>query len=254
MGLACGQNPDFVEQICKWVREAVGELPFFAKMTPNVTDVTAIAKAARDGGASGVTAINTVSGLMGLSLKTGAAWPRVGAAERTTYGGMSGNATRPMALKAVSAISRALPGFPILATGGIDSADVGMQFLYAGASALQICSSIQNQEFTVIADYVSGLKTLLYMQSRADLREWEGQSPVANAQPAALIDAFGPYMQQKLARRAAGAADALAAQQAVPKLTADGVAQPAADAAVPSIASRASDSTTSSTTRRRWWR
>ena len=59
MGLACGQNPDMVLNISKWVREAI-KIPFFAKLTPNVTEVKEIARAAHAGGASGVTAINTV--------------------------------------------------------------------------------------------------------------------------------------------------------------------------------------------------
>lgn len=50
----------------------------------------------------------------------------------------TGNAIRPIALRAVSAIAKALPGFPILATGGIDSAETGLQFLHAGASVLQV--------------------------------------------------------------------------------------------------------------------
>jgi len=68
----------------------------------------------------------------------GTAWPSVGQEQKTTYGGVSGNAIRPIALRAVSAIAKALPGFPILATGGIDSAEVGLQFLHAGASVLQV--------------------------------------------------------------------------------------------------------------------
>ena len=92
------------------------------------------------------------------------AWPAVGAEGRTTYGGMSGNAIRPIALKGVSAIARALPGFPILATGGIDSAEAGMQFLYCGASALQVCSSVQNQDFTVIQDYLTGNECIVGVQ------------------------------------------------------------------------------------------
>ena len=91
-----------------------------------------LARAAKEGGADGVTAINTVSGLMGLNAK-GKAWPAVGLEKRTTYGGISGNAVRPMALRAVSAIANALPGYPILATGGVDSADSALQFLHAGA-------------------------------------------------------------------------------------------------------------------------
>lgn len=67
-----------------------------------------------------------------------AAWPSVGNEKKTTYGGVSGNAIRPIALRAVSAIARALPGYPILATGGIDSADAALQFLHCGAHAVQV--------------------------------------------------------------------------------------------------------------------
>ena len=84
-----------------------------------------------------MTATNTVSGLMGLR-SDATAWPAIGQQKRTTYGGVSGNAIRPSALRAVSAIGNALPGFPILATGGIDSAESGMQYLHAGASVLQV--------------------------------------------------------------------------------------------------------------------
>ena len=69
-------------------------------------------------------------------------------------------------MKAVSAIARAIPGFPILATGGIDSADVSMQYFNAGASAMQVCSAVQNQDYTVVQDYISGLKTLLYLKGK----------------------------------------------------------------------------------------
>lgn len=89
------------------------------------------------GGADGVTAINTVSGLMGIKTD-GSAWPSVGKEKKTTYGGVSGNTVKPIALRDVSNIGRALPGFPILAAGGIDSADVGLQFLQCGAGVLQV--------------------------------------------------------------------------------------------------------------------
>uniref|UniRef100_A0ABM0H1K6 Dihydropyrimidine dehydrogenase [NADP(+)] n=1 Tax=Saccoglossus kowalevskii TaxID=10224 RepID=A0ABM0H1K6_SACKO len=175
MGLACGQDAELVRNICRWVRAAV-KIPFFAKLTPNVTDIVVIAKAAYEGKADGVTATNTVSGLMGLK-SNGTAWPAVGKEKLTTYGGVSGNAIRPIALRAVSAIGRALPGFPILATGGIDSADAGLQFLQSGASLLQVGSAVQNQDFTVIEDYITGLKTLMYLKSIDELSDWDGQSP-----------------------------------------------------------------------------
>lgn len=72
---------------------------------------------------------------MGLN-HSGVPWPNIKG--RTTYGGMSGSAVRPIALRAVTAIAKKLPGFPILATGGIDSADAGLQFLYGGATLLQV--------------------------------------------------------------------------------------------------------------------
>ncbi|XP_023256285.1 dihydropyrimidine dehydrogenase [NADP(+)], partial [Seriola lalandi dorsalis] len=120
----------------------------------------------------------------------------------------AGNAIRPIALRAVSAIARAIPGFPVLATGGIDSAEAGLQFLHAGASVLQVCSAVQNQDFTVIEDYILGLKTLLYLKS-LELKDWDGQSPPTErhqkGKPVPRLDelvgkslpSFGPYLQQK---------------------------------------------------------
>jgi len=180
MGLACGQMPDVVREIVGWVREAAGpDMPVFAKMTPNVTDIREIACAALEGGATGVTAINTVSGLMGLD-SHGSPWPGVGAPNGdkfTTYGGVSGNAVRPMALKAVATISTAMPGTPVMATGGIDSGHTALQFIHVGSPALQICSAVQNQDFTVVYDYISALQFALYALSRPDLDDWDGQTP-----------------------------------------------------------------------------
>ncbi|XP_067935527.1 dihydropyrimidine dehydrogenase [NADP(+)]-like [Watersipora subatra] len=174
MGLACGQKAHMVRDICSWVKAAVN-IPVFAKLTPNVKDVRKIAQAAKEGGADGVTAVNTVSGLMSINVD-GAAWPNIGPKKQTTYGGISGNAVRPMALRAVTAIGGVLPGFPILATGGIDSAISGLQFLMGGASLLQVCSAVHNQDYTLVEDYITGLKCLLYMRSVKELEEWNGQS------------------------------------------------------------------------------
>ncbi|XP_060248801.1 dihydropyrimidine dehydrogenase [NADP(+)] isoform X2 [Meriones unguiculatus] len=201
------EDPELVRNICRWVRQAV-RVPFFAKLTPNVTDIVSIARAAKEGGADGVTATNTVSGLMGLKAD-GTPWPAVGVGKRTTYGGVSGTAIRPIALRAVTAIARALPGFPILATGGIDSAESGLQFLHSGASVLQVCSAIQNQDFTVIEDYCTGLKALLYLKSIEELADWDGQSPAImshqKGKPVPRIaeltgqklPSFGPYLEQR---------------------------------------------------------
>ncbi|VVC90062.1 unnamed protein product [Leptidea sinapis] len=174
MGLACGQDPKLVKGISQWVRKAIS-IPFFVKLTPNITDIVGIAIAAHEGGASGVSAINTVSGLMTVRADA-TPWPGVGIEKRTTYGGVSGNATRPIGLRAVSAIANKLPNFPILGIGGIDSADSALQFILCGAPVVQICSAVQNQDFTLIDDYVTGLKALLYLRAKG-LDGWTGQSP-----------------------------------------------------------------------------
>ena len=106
------------------------------------------------GGADGVTAINTVSGLMGLKANANP-WPAVGREKRTTYGGVSGSAVRPVALRNVSAIVRALPGFPVMAAGGVESADTALQFIHCGAPVVQVCKrvvtvvAIESKAFTI---------------------------------------------------------------------------------------------------------
>ncbi|XP_068159079.1 dihydropyrimidine dehydrogenase [NADP(+)] [Drosophila tropicalis] len=210
MGLACGQDPKLVEQISRWVREVI-KVPFFIKLTPNITNIWTIAEAAQRGGASGGSAINTVQGLM--SLKADAtAWPAIGQEKRTTYGGVSGNATRPMALHAISDIAKRLPGFPILGIGGIDSGEVALQFIQAGATVLQICSSVQNQDFTLIEDYCTSLKALLYLKANpppVNGAFWDGQSPPTTVHQKGkpvvhltgegnrTLGFFGPYQRQR---------------------------------------------------------
>jgi len=215
MGLACGQDPVMVFNITSWVKEVAGNVPVFPKMTPNITDITVIAGAAKRGGADGVTATNTVSSLMQIKGDS-TPWPGVGKEKKTTYGGMAGNGIRPIAMRGVSAIAKAFPGFPILATGGIDSADVGMQYLNAGASALQVCSAVQNQDFTVVQDYISGLKCLLYLKgcsSIGEMVDWDGQSPptaihqqgksvITKEELGAEIPYFGKYKQIRDEKRA----------------------------------------------------
>jgi len=227
MGLACGTVEGFVRDICRWVRAAV-KIPFFAKLTPNVTDICAIAGAAKAGGADGVTAINTIQSLQTVD-PDGAAWPRVGQAKQTTYGGMSGSANRPVALAKISSVARAFPGFPIMGTGGVESAEHTLQFVHCGASVVQICSAIQNQDLSVVQDYITGLKALLYLKGReASGAGWTGQTPPPGSLPhraPGLRDIedvvaspdrpqFGPYLTERLRARARALkeADLLAAE------------------------------------------
>lgn len=155
-----------MENIARWVKRAAVQtaadgttvaVPVFVKITPNVTDVVTVSRAAvRLGGADGVTAVNTVSALGSLDVagkSGGGPWPAVGRTAtspgKTTYGGMSGSAVRPIALRMVSAVARALgpdtaaggdggPPVQIMATGGVDSAAAALQYLHCGAKVVQV--------------------------------------------------------------------------------------------------------------------
>lgn len=114
------------------VTGALGDaVPVFAKLSPNVTDLVAIARAAIDAGATGLTLVNTV---MGLAIDADARSPVLGAGG----GGLSGAPIKPIALRAVWDVSRALPGVPIIGTGGVTSGTDAVEMMLAGASAVGV--------------------------------------------------------------------------------------------------------------------
>ena len=107
------------------------DLPVFAKLTPDVTDITAIAAAALDAGATGVSLINTLLG-MAVDIETGR--PRLAAGT----GGLSGPAIRPVAVRAVHQVRRALGPVPIIGLGGVRTAEDIIEFTMVGASAVGV--------------------------------------------------------------------------------------------------------------------
>lgn len=109
----------------------VADVPVLAKLTSDVTDVVAIARAVVDAGADGLTLINT---LLGMAID-----PETGRPELyNTYGGLSGPAIRPVALRNVHQVHRALPDVPILGCGGVRTVTDLVQFLRAGAAAVSV--------------------------------------------------------------------------------------------------------------------
>ncbi|HXD88117.1 MAG TPA: dihydroorotate dehydrogenase [Urbifossiella sp.] len=129
-GLDFATDPALTKRIVRQCRDACPDLPLIAKLTPNVTDIAAIAKGAADGGADAVSAMNT---FVGMAIDWRKRRPILG----NGIGGLSGPAIKPLALRAVWRIAQ-LKAIPVIGIGGIATIDDAMEFLVAGASAVQI--------------------------------------------------------------------------------------------------------------------
>lgn len=128
-GIALGTDPELVESVTRMCVQA-SQKPVYVKLSPNVTDIVEIAKAAQRGGAAGLVMINTLLG-MKIDLKTGK--PLL--ANQT--GGLSGPAIKPVALRMIWQVCQQVD-LPVIGCGGIMSAEDVLEFLNAGASAVQV--------------------------------------------------------------------------------------------------------------------
>ncbi|HEM6085262.1 TPA: dihydroorotate dehydrogenase [Streptococcus suis] len=128
-GLLIGQVPELAYQAVKAAVEA-SSVPVYVKLTPSVADITLLAKAAEDAGATGLTMINTLVG-MRFNLKT-----RQPILANGT-GGMSGPAVFPVALKLIRQVAQ-MTDLPIIGMGGVDTADKAIEMMVAGASAVGV--------------------------------------------------------------------------------------------------------------------
>ena len=130
-GLDFATNPEVTRWIVARCRDVCPDLPLVAKLTPNVTNIVEIAKAAQDGGADAVSCGNT---FLGLAIDWRKRRPILG----NGVGGLSGPAIKPLALRCVWQVAKGVPDLPIIAIGGIGNIDDVMEYLVAGASAVQI--------------------------------------------------------------------------------------------------------------------
>ena len=128
-GVDFGTNPVTCEKVVAGTRNACS-LPILAKLTPNVTDVTAVAKAAEAGGADALSLINTC---LGMAVH----WRRRRPILGNVLGGLSGPAIKPIALRIIHQVSKAVR-IPLMGIGGIATIDDVMEFLVTGATAVQV--------------------------------------------------------------------------------------------------------------------
>jgi dihydroorotate dehydrogenase subfamily 1 len=173
MGMAMGQNPDLVQEVVGWVKE-VSKIPVWAKMTPNVGDITQPAGAALAAGADGIAAINTILSIAGVDLKTLQPLPTVEG--HTVPGGYSGQAVRPIALRHCSEIARAFPGVELSGQGGIETGANAVEFMLLGSSTVQVCTGAMLRGYEIIEELKGDLAKFMSDHRFVNLREFIGKS------------------------------------------------------------------------------
>lgn len=165
-GIAFGTVPEVAAELTAKVK-AVSQKPVYVKLSPNVTDIVGMAVAVEQAGADGLSLINTLLG-MRIDLKT----QRPILANLT--GGLSGPAIKPVAIRMVYEVSQKV-SIPIIGIGGIDNADDVIEFLLAGASAVQVGTANFVNPF-VCPDIIAALPDKLEQMGVADINELVGRS------------------------------------------------------------------------------
>lgn len=165
-GIAFGTVPEIAKEITKSVKE-VSRVPVYVKLSPNVTDIRAMAKAVEAGGADGITMINTLTG-MTIDIKNGK--PILA----NTTGGLSGPAIKPVAIRMVYEVSQTV-NIPIIGMGGISTAEDVLEFIYAGASAVAVGTANLVDPF-ICPKLINDLKELMIKLKIDDLSEICGRS------------------------------------------------------------------------------
>ena len=163
-GIAFGQEPGMVEYITKEIKKKAAQ-PVSMKLTPNVTDITEIAKAAEAGGADALSLINTITG-MRIDVKKRAFC----VANKT--GGLSGPAIKPVALRMVWQTCKAV-NIPVIGMGGIQTAEDALEFIMAGAAAVAVGTANFRNPYAM-PEIIGGLEKYMEENGIRDLKEIRG--------------------------------------------------------------------------------
>ncbi len=163
-GASIGVDSCLVESITAAVCDVV-DVPVWVKLTPNVTDIVSVGQAAVNGGASGIVAINTVRG-MAIDIYSG--YPVLG----NRFGGLSGDAIRPVAVKCVYDLYDALD-VPIIGVGGVSKWEDAVEMIMAGASAVEVGSAVY-ESIDVLGDIARDIGTYLEETGYSSVKEIVG--------------------------------------------------------------------------------
>jgi dihydropyrimidine dehydrogenase (NAD+) subunit PreA len=171
MGSAVGQVPQYCSMITEWVKE-IAQTPVLVKLTPNVTDIRPVAHAAKQGGADGLSAINTINSITSIDLDNFVPRPNVDG--KSAHGGYCGPAVKPIALHMVQQIAEV--GLPVSGIGGISNWRDAAEFILLGCQSLQLCTAPMHYGFRIVEDLIDGLKNWMTEKGFSKIDDFRGLS------------------------------------------------------------------------------
>ncbi len=174
MGSAVGQEPNVLETIVSWVME-VAKIPVIVKLTPNITDITIPARAAKAGGADAISLINTIQSIVGVDLDQLAPYPVVDG--KGTNGGYCGPAVKPIALNMVKncALDPKV-NLPISGIGGVENWRDAAEHILLGSETVQVCTAVMHYGFGIIREMTTGLERYMDEKGFASIKEMCGKA------------------------------------------------------------------------------
>jgi dihydropyrimidine dehydrogenase (NAD+) subunit PreA len=174
MGSAVGQVPEYACLITEWAKE-VARAPVLVKLTPNITDIRAVARAAKRGGADALSAINTINSITGIDLDTFTPRPDVGGL--SSHGGYCGPAVKPIALHLVERVaSDPEVGLPISGIGGIGGWREAAEFMLLGCGTVQVCTAVMHYGYRIVEDMIDGLSNWMDEKGFATIGDFRGRA------------------------------------------------------------------------------
>ncbi len=174
MGSAVGQEPKVCEEITSWAVE-YSDVPVIVKLTPNVGDIRPPGRAAVRGGADALSLINTVKSIIGVDLDEGVIEPKVD--DQSSNGGYCGQAVRPIALHMTNQLAQdADVDIPISGIGGIETWRDALEFIYLGASSVQVCTAVMHHGYRIVGDMIDGTERFMRDKGFETIDEMVGQA------------------------------------------------------------------------------
>ncbi len=176
MGSAVGQVPEYAQMITEWVKEAA-RTPVLVKLTPNITDIRVIARAAKRAGADGISAINTINSITGIDLDTFA--PRPSVDGKSSHGGYCGPAVKPIALNMIQQVNADQmdgPPLPMSGIGGVGSWRDAVEFMLLGCGTVQVCTAAMHFGYRIVEDMTDGLRNWMDGRGFATVDAFRGMS------------------------------------------------------------------------------